>query len=183
MRPCYGPLFPARAKRAPPSAARASRARNKGTVTWAQTPGKWTRVARQPLLATRAKLSFLALPGYLRVCCFGKRREDQPRSPASFLESASNIVRRAHPPAIFKSWGGSGNVRQVKCARCTSADLPGCAAPLYVSLCRLITYWPARSICISEIRSRRASPVNVSLRLTTKSGDPRQVQTADPFNI
>ena len=30
MRPCYGPLFPA------PSAARASRARNKGTVTWAQ---------------------------------------------------------------------------------------------------------------------------------------------------
>ena len=30
LRPCYGPLFPA------PSAARASRARNKGTVTWAQ---------------------------------------------------------------------------------------------------------------------------------------------------
>ena len=27
LRPCYGPLFPARAKRAPPSAARASAAR------------------------------------------------------------------------------------------------------------------------------------------------------------
>ena len=36
VRPCYGPLFPARAKRAPSSAARASRARNKGTVTWVQ---------------------------------------------------------------------------------------------------------------------------------------------------
>ena len=30
VRPCYGPLFPARAKRAPPSAARASRAKEKG---------------------------------------------------------------------------------------------------------------------------------------------------------
>ena len=30
LRPCYGPLFPARAKRAPPSAARASRAKEKG---------------------------------------------------------------------------------------------------------------------------------------------------------
>ena len=45
MRPCYGPLFLSRAKRAPPKAkapkaARASRAlrarRKKGTITWAQ---------------------------------------------------------------------------------------------------------------------------------------------------
>ena len=34
VRPCYGPLFPARAKPSPPSPP--SRARNKGTVTWAQ---------------------------------------------------------------------------------------------------------------------------------------------------
>ena len=57
LRPCYGPLFPARAKRAPPSAARASRARNKGTVTWAHlgSPGFVVKLKTKPLLLKQSQ--------------------------------------------------------------------------------------------------------------------------------